>query len=555
MQALRNMLELVRTRLSGLSPSAKLLAGSLVVIVALGFFLIAQWSATTDLVPFAVKEASIEEARSFLSARGVSYEEKEGQILVPVDRRNELVSAFAEQAGSGSGIDFDRLIALDSPFETTRQSETKKLIALQNVLANTIQGFRNVKSARVFISPKPATPLGASRHVQTASVNVVMRSGALSEEQIDAIASMVAGTQSGLKPEAVSITDGLRNYRTSFARAGATGENLDQALKIADAVQSRIATLLAAIEGVLIAVNPQVVTKQRTEKRTEFGEGTSVPTSESSMVSEMKGASSGREPGVVPNTGLSVVSTSGGGSASSNERTESRYMPVVPGSEIVEKDNTGYATKIDVGVSIPWSYFVKVWQLKNPAADGEDAKTPDDAAIAVVRDEEIARIRKLIEPLAATDAVEGAKKGAVEVSWFYDFEAVPAQASIGAGLGEIVLGGGGATGGGASGLIKPIGLGALAVVSLFFMFNIARRASAREELPTAEELAGVPPKLESDDAEIVGEADEATPALEGMELDDDSLRRAQMLEQLNDMAQRDPSELSGILRRWMRTNA
>jgi flagellar biosynthesis/type III secretory pathway M-ring protein FliF/YscJ len=40
-----------------------------------------------------------------------------------------------------------------------------------------------------------------------------------------------------------------------------------------------------------------------------------------------------------------------------------------------------------------------------------------------------------------------------------------------------------------------------------------------------------------------------------MELDDDSLRRAQMLEQLNDMAQRDPSELSGILRRWMRTNA
>jgi flagellar biosynthesis/type III secretory pathway M-ring protein FliF/YscJ len=115
-----------------------------------------------------------------------------------------------------------------------------------------------------------------------------MRSGALSEEQIDAIASMVAGTQSGLKPEAVSITDGLRNYRTSFARAGATGENLDQALKIADAVQSRIATLLAAIEGVLIAVNPQVVTKQRTEKRTEFGEGTSVPTSESSMVSKMK---------------------------------------------------------------------------------------------------------------------------------------------------------------------------------------------------------------------------------------------------------------------------
>lgn len=125
-----------------------------------------------------------------------------------------------------------------------------------------------------------------------------------------------------------------------------------------------------------------------------------------------------------------------------------------------------------------------------------------------------------------------------------------------AGLGDLVLGGGGGGSGlGGNGLIKPIGLGILAVVSLFFMFNIAKKASARENLPTAEELAGVPPKLESDDAEIIGEADEASPALEGMELDDDSLRRAQMLTQLNELADRDPAEIAGILRRWMRTPA
>jgi flagellar biosynthesis/type III secretory pathway M-ring protein FliF/YscJ len=53
----------------------------------------------------------------------------------------------------------------------------------------------------------------------------------------------------------------------------------------------------------------------------------------------------------------------------------------------------------------------------------------------------------------------------------------------------------------------------------------------------------------------VGEAADATPALEGMELDDDSLRRAQMLDQLNELAQRDPAEIAGILRRWMRASA
>ena len=549
MQALRNTLELVRARLTGLPATAKLLAGSLLVIVALGLFLIAQWSATVTSVPFAVTAAAYDEAKTFLANRGVAYEEINGRLLVPAERHAELLAGFAEQGGGeGAGIEFD----------TTRQSETKKLIALQNVLARTIGGFRNVKSATVFISPKPATPLGASRHVQTASVHVTMRAGGLTQEQVDSIAAMIAGTQAGLKPENVAVTDGLQNYRTTFGRAGAGGENLEQSLKIADAVQSRIATLLAAIEGVRIAVNPQVVTVERKRTKTEFRDGISVPISEQSQTSEMKGASQAREPGTVPNTGMQVMSNAGGGSQSTTERSENRYLSQIPGTQETELDPTGYATKIDVGVAIPWSYFVKVWKLRNPAQEGAEAKEPDEATLAPIRTEEIARITKLIEPLVATDAVEDAKPGTVAISWFYDFADETPAPSIAANIGDIVLGGGGGGGGGGGfsvsggGLIKPIGLGVLAVVSLFFMFNIAKKASTREQLPSAEELAGVPPMLDSDGGDIIGEADEATPALEGMELDDDSLRRQQMLDQLNELASRDPEELSGILRRWMR---
>ena len=559
MQALRNTLELVRARLTGLPATAKLLAGSLLVIVALGLFLIAQWSATVTSVPFAVTAAAYDEAKTFLANRGVAYEEINGRLLVPAERHAELLAGFAEQGGGeGAGIDFEGMIGLDSPFDTTRQSETKKLIALQNVLARTIGGFRNVKSATVFISPKPATPLGASRHVQTASVHVTMRAGGLTQEQVDSIAAMIAGTQAGLKPENVAVTDGLQNYRTTFGRAGAGGENLEQSLKIADAVQSRIATLLAAIEGVRIAVNPQVVTVERKRTKTEFRDGISVPISEQSQTSEMKGASQAREPGTVPNTGMQVMSNAGGGSQSTTERSENRYLSQIPGTQETELDPTGYATKIDVGVAIPWSYFVKVWKLRNPAQEGAEAKEPDEATLAPIRTEEIARITKLIEPLVATDAVEDAKPGTVAISWFYDFADETPAPSIAANIGDIVLGGGGGGGGGGGfsvsggGLIKPIGLGVLAIVSLFFMFNIAKKASVREQLPSAEELAGVPPMLESDGGDIIGEADEATPALEGMELDDDSLRRQQMLDQLNELASRDPEELSGILRRWMR---
>jgi hypothetical protein len=255
---------------------------------------------------------------------------------------------------------------------------------------------------------------------------------------------------------------------------------------------------------------------------------------------------------------MQIMATASGAGQSSTERADNQYLSQIPGTQETEIDPTGYATKIDVGVAIPWSYFVRVWKLRNPATDGAEAKAPDEAAVAAVRDEEVARIKKLVEPLVSTGAFADAKKGVVKDTRFYDFANETPEPSMAANLGEIVLGGGGGGGGGGGvsfgggGLIKPIGLGVLAVVSLFFMFNIAKKASVREQLPSAEELAGVPPMLDSDGGDIIGEADEATPALEGMELDDDSLRRQQMLDQLNELAGRDPAELSGILRRWMR---
>jgi flagellar biosynthesis/type III secretory pathway M-ring protein FliF/YscJ len=550
-QALRNALELIRTRMAGLPASAKLLAGSLVIILALGLFLVAQWSARTDAVPFAITPTAYEDARTFLANRGVQYEEKDGQLLVPAEKHSGLLADFA-QSGGAAELNIGDLVPSD-PFAPESERGRRHLFAVQTVLSKVIGGFRNVKSATVIISPKSTAPLGSMRNAQTASVTVSMRSGRLSQEQVDAIAAMVAGTQAGMKVENVSITDG-GVCKATGSEGIAAGNNLAQKEKVEKSVEESIATALG-IPGARIAVNAQVVTTERTSTTTEFKEGVVAPISEVSSTSESKGATQAREPGVVPNTGLSLASAnppSGGQSAV--ERSESKYRAEIPATRRTEIDPTGYAAKIDASVTIPWSYFVQVWRIKNPAAEGGEATQPDEAAVLAVRDDELVRIKRLVEPLVSTDVVEGSKRGTVEVGWFYDFDQVPAQASMAAGLGELVLGGdGGGMGGG--GLIKPIGLGVLAIVSLLFMFNIAKKASVREDLPTAEELAGVPPKLESDDAEIVGEADEATPALEGMELDDDSLRRAQMLEQLNELAQRDPAEIAGILRRWMRTNA
>ena len=163
MQAIRNIIDFIRTKLSGLTSASKLLVGALVVIIAMTFFLVAQYSSTKSMVVFEVLPTGRDEAKRFLGERAVVYEETGGQILVPVEQHAALVSGFTEAHGGASDLlDFNKLFESDNPFETGRRSEDKKHFALQNVLSRTITGFKGVKSATVVISQKPALTFGAS---------------------------------------------------------------------------------------------------------------------------------------------------------------------------------------------------------------------------------------------------------------------------------------------------------------------------------------------------------------------------------------------------------
>ena len=103
--------------------------------------------------------------------------------------------------------------------------------------------------------------------------------------------------------------------------------------------------------------------------------------------------------------------------------------------------------------------------------------------------------------------------------------------------------------------LKYLGLGALVLLSLLMMFLMVRKASARDDLPTPQELVGTPPALQGTESDVVGEAQESRPALEGMEIEEDELRRQQMLDQINDMITKNSDEAANLLRRWIKSNA
>jgi hypothetical protein len=256
----------------------------------------------------------------------------------------------------------------------------------------------------------------------------------------------------------------------------------------------------------------------------------------------------GAEPAVRSNVGASIAGAGGRESQATESTTEESTRPVFPNNTSVVDDPKGHPLQINATIGVPRSYFVRVYQVDQ----GDPAAEPDAAALDQVVQAESARIQDRVAPLIRTDGLDGAVAGTVLVGMIHDFSPGPAQpggafggGAAGSGLGAILVDGGG-------GLVQNVGLGALALVSLLMMFLMMRRATVRESMPTAQELVGAPPTLDAGAADLVGEAEEAEPALEGMELDDQTLKTQQLLDQIDDMINTGPDDAAALLHRWVK---
>ena len=215
-------------------------------------------------------------------------------------------------------------------------------------------------------------------------------------------------------------------------------------------------------------------------------------------------------------------------------------------------DRKGYPLKINATIGIPRSYFVAKYRQSLNDAEA----VPADTELQPIVNAEIARIQSDVEPLIDTSALKDAVRGTVKVSMIPDLVA----AAVGTVLPDVPSAGSGAVGWSgppliAGDLLKFAGLVGLALLSLAMMFLMVRRAGVSADLPTAEEIVGVPPTLPTDESEVVGEAIESTPILEGIEVDDAALRRQQMQGQISEMVRQNPDGVADLLRRWITVEA
>jgi len=559
MQAMQRLLATIRHQLRGLSLNGKLLIGSLMVILAMSLFLVSLYAGDRSMVPLNLPADLSVEARgkavNFLRDRQIPHEERGGDIAVPSDQRTIVLAQLVDyQLLAADQVNFDKLMLNESPFLSRHQNDRRYLIAKMNEVAAVIRQFQGISNAKVVIdAPAHGGGIGASRIPPTATVTVWTNGRPLPPNQADTIVYLVKGAHAGLTVENIQLTNASTGdrHQARGEDARAAMQNLEARLAVEQHIKDTILSAVSFIPSVRVSVSATVDTREVVSQTTTIEEPRLGMTEESSRNINSSRQPAAAEPGVRANTGVSLASL-GGGQVMTDERSSTRAIPQFPNATSRIRDPKGQALVIHASIGVPYSYFVRAWKLEN----GADAEEPDAPTLAPFVAAESERIRQHILPLIDTSAVDGAMPGQVKVDPFHDvmlagFGGGGAEGAGGAGGAGAGGGAGGAGFGLDGGLVKYVGLSGLALVSLAMMFFMVRKATTHEELPTAEELVGIPPALSDADSDLIGEAEESSPALEGLEIDDEQLRRQEMLEQISSMVKETPDDAAHLLRKWI----
>ncbi|HTU25815.1 MAG TPA: flagellar M-ring protein FliF C-terminal domain-containing protein [Pirellulales bacterium] len=406
-----------------MTPGTRITAGMLLALVLISLaFLVGHVASDQDAFLMGGEVFSAPQLHSmeaaFAKANLNDYRIEGNRIRVTAGKQSLYMGALAdagalpptfgkylEKVVSGSNIWSDKEL---------RRQATK--FATQNELQLILSNMRGIETAAVMYDVEESGPFGKGR-VVTASVSVKTSSGMpLDEDQVRTIRFTVAPAI-GAKAENITVTDLGGGVFPGSSGGGVTGSSEDpygsRKRLYEKQWQDKIAATLAYIPGVVVTSNVELDPEtEHTETHTEY-DPKAVPyaTIENTKASVMRGAATSGRPGVAAQNGVNqpaAVGTSGGGSENTQEDTQTETQAAVP-STIRHSIQQGLTPKrVTVAISIPSSYYEKVWYERHPATPGTPTEKPDANALAAIEsqvkgDVESAVVALLPSPAAGAD--------------------------------------------------------------------------------------------------------------------------------------------------------
>ncbi len=235
-------------------------------------------------------------------------------------------------------------------------------------------------------------------------------------------------------------------------------------------------------------------------------------------------------------------STTAKGSHQEEDTSKNRQVNV-PASKTIETVDKAALTpkRITVSIGVPVSYFQKIWLEQNPAAPGSVPKTPDQAALELIRQDETKKIREHVANLLPTLEGTGTAGQLVQVTAFQDIK--PPEIPLPT-TGENTVGW----------LMEnwtTLGMIGLAFFGLWMLRSMVRSAA----VATREEAAPL-----SQRAADESEEDAEQPVQETVKAGASRLRRfgtagPSLRDELTQLVQEDPDAAANVLRTWIGTSS
>ena len=214
----KRMVDFIKRMTESMSPPQIVGLVLLVLLLVGSLIWLVSWSGSDGLVLLVGAEEQMDiraQIKQKLDERNVQYQVRDNGIYV---HKNERDAIGMDLAGDGLFTDKDIFSWLfGNDFTSTSDvREKRNVISLQTRLERMFTSTDAIKSARVQITPGSEDRVIVSRGEDAkASVAVSLKAGKkLSEQNVLAMANILAGAVKGLKPENVQITDtSLRLYK------------------------------------------------------------------------------------------------------------------------------------------------------------------------------------------------------------------------------------------------------------------------------------------------------------------------------------------------------
>jgi len=544
MDFIKSQYDRIQQQLSGLTPSQKMLSGALVVIMIMTLLWWGRFAATPDYAPILAQGLTPEEITQIagqLKSAGIDHQVAGNQILVPPGKMYDALAfvGYAEAMPKTITSGFDEIIKQLTPWDGMNRQDAIFNHGKELTLQRIISRFPGVATATVVIDPSGKFQLERDTDA-TASVSVTMKDSTASSHKrlAMACAHMVAGAQVGLKPAKVTVTiDGKLFPTGEDGMSGGLANNtiLEVKAEAEQLAKRKLQEALGFIEGLHVSITVDVDTTTRSIESLKFDKANSFGLEKkttSSSTEETNSPPAGGEAGVSPNSGVSAnqpVGTSGFSSGRSHSQDSTEFENEFSRSRTQETKPAGDCKVVGALVRVPRSYIVR------EASEGDLKAEPTSAKLQ----ETAARVIKSIRAdVAASTRLDDS---AISVDTYTDVVGPPPQMEV-------------VTASSVSGLlgghVKEIALGGLAIASLFMMSMIVRKGAAAPA-PVIATTIPVGPSMLSASEDIAGEAIGQDPALDGLELDDDSIKTQQMLSQVTSLVGESPDTAAQLIKRWM----